>query len=188
MGLQRIWHKWAQTHTHTHTHTYTHTNTLVEQREDRLYFLSKSEKSCQNKQHLSRVLEKDFFFFFNKSRETGIQWKSFSDFFLLYQDGHPCFSHHRKKKGLDYKKCLYESWTIKKEECWKIDAFKLGWWRRLLKILWTAWWSNQSILKEINPEYTLEALMLKLKLQIFSLLMQRIHSLEKTLILGKIAG
>ena len=109
----------TNTHTHTHTHTYTHTNTLVEQREDRLYFLSKSEKSCQNKQHLSRVLEKDFFFFFffNKCRETGIQWKSFSDFFLLYQDGHPCFSHHRKKKGLDYKKCLYESWTIKKEEC-----------------------------------------------------------------------
>ena len=187
MGLQRIWHNWAHTHTHTRTHTQTHwwnKGKIV------YYFLSKSEKSCQNKQRLSRVLEKDFFFFSltKVDRETGIRWKSFSDFFLLYQDGRPCFSHHRKKKGLDYKKCLYESWAIKKEKCSKIDAFKLWWWRRLLRVLWTAWKSNQSILKEINSEYTLEALMLKLKLQIFSLLMQRAHSLEKTLILGKTAG
>ena len=78
-----------------------------------------------------------------------------------------------------------ESWTIKKAECQRIDAFKLWYWRRLLKVPWTARRSNQSILKEINPEYSLEGLMLKLKLQYFDL-MQRAKSLEKTLMLGKI--
>ena len=81
-----------------------------------------------------------------------------------------------------------DSWTIKKAECWRIDAFELWCWNRLLRILWTARRSNKSILKEINSEYTLEGLMLKLKLQYSGHLMQRSDSLEKTLILGKIEG
>ena len=81
-----------------------------------------------------------------------------------------------------------DSWTIKKAEPQRIDAFELWCWRRLLKIPWTARRSNQSILKEINPEHSLEGLMLKLKLQYFGHLMQRTDSLEKTLILGKIEG
>ena len=80
----------------------------------------------------------------------------------------------------------YESWTIKKAEHWRIDAFKLWCWRRLLRVPWTARRSNQSVLKEINPEYSLEGLILKLKLQYFGHLMWRADSLEKTLILGKI--
>ena len=82
----------------------------------------------------------------------------------------------------------YESWTIKKAEHWRIDAFELWCWRRLLRVPWTTWRSNQSILKEISPEYSLEGLMLKLKLQYFGHLMQRTDSFEKTLILGKIEG
>jgi len=81
-----------------------------------------------------------------------------------------------------------ESWTIKKAEHWRIDAFELWCWRRLLRVPWTARRSNQSILKEISPEYSLEGLMLKLKLQYFSHLMRRTDSLEKTLMLGKIEG
>ena len=81
-----------------------------------------------------------------------------------------------------------ESWTIKKDESQRIDDFKLWCWRRLLRVPWTAKRSNQSILKEINLEYSLEELMLKLKLQYFDHLMQRADSLEKTLIMGKIAG
>ena len=80
-----------------------------------------------------------------------------------------------------------ESWTIKKEEHQRIDAFKLWCWRRLLKVPWTER-SNQSILREINPEYSLEGLMLKLKLQYFGYLMQTANSLEKSLRLGKIEG
>ena len=79
-----------------------------------------------------------------------------------------------------------ESWTIKKAECQRIDAFQLWCWRRLLRVSWTATRSNQSILKEIIPEYSLEGLMLKLKLQYFVYLMPRTDSLEKTLMLGKI--
>ena len=79
-----------------------------------------------------------------------------------------------------------ESWTIKKAECQRIDAFELWCWRRLLRVPWTAKRSNQSILKEISPEYSLERLMLKLKLQYFVHLMRRTDSLEKTLMLGKI--
>ena len=79
-------------------------------------------------------------------------------------------------------------WTIKKTEHQRIDAFELWYWRRLLRIPWTARRSNQSILKEISPEYLLEGLMLKLKLQYFGHLMQRTDSLEKTLMLGKIDG
>ena len=81
-----------------------------------------------------------------------------------------------------------ESWTIKKAEHQRIDAFELWCWRRLLRVPWTARRSNQSILKEISPEYSLEGLMLKLKLQYFGHLMQRTDSLEKTLMLGKIEG
>ena len=76
-----------------------------------------------------------------------------------------------------------ESWTKKKAECQRINAFELWCWRRLLRAPWPARRSNQSILKEINPEYSLEGLMLKLKLQYFGLLMQRVDSLEKTLML-----
>ena len=79
-----------------------------------------------------------------------------------------------------------ESWTIKKAECWRTDAFELWCWRRFLRVPWTARKSNQSILKEISPKYSLEGLMLKLKLQYFSHLMQRTDSLGKTLMMGKI--
>ena len=79
-----------------------------------------------------------------------------------------------------------ESWTIKNTECQRIDSFELWCWRRLLRIPWTARRSNQSILKEISPEYSLEGLMLKLKLQYFGQLMQRTDSFEKTLMLAKI--
>ena len=81
-----------------------------------------------------------------------------------------------------------ESWIMKKAECRKIDAFELWCWRKLLKVSWNARRSNQSILKEISPEYSLEGLMLKLKLQYFGHLMERTDSLEKTLMLGKIEG
>ena len=82
----------------------------------------------------------------------------------------------------------YESWTIKKAEPWKIEAFELCYWRRLLRVPWAARRSNQSILKEISPEYSLEGLMMTLKLQYFGHLMGRTDSLEKTLMLGKIEG
>ena len=81
-----------------------------------------------------------------------------------------------------------ESWTVKKAERWRIDAFELWCWRRLLRVPWTARRSNQSILKEISPGCSLEGLMLKLKRQHFGHLMQRIDSLEKTLMLGRIGG
>ena len=81
-----------------------------------------------------------------------------------------------------------ESWTIKKAECRRTDDFELWCWRRFLRVSWTAKRSNQSILKEINPEYSLKGLMLKLKLQYFGHLMRRADSLEKTLRLGKIEG
>ena len=81
-----------------------------------------------------------------------------------------------------------ESWTIKKAECRRIDAFELWYWRRLLRVPWTARRSNQTILKEIIPGCSLEGLMLKLKLQYFGHLMQRTHSFEKILMLGKIEG
>ena len=81
-----------------------------------------------------------------------------------------------------------ESWTIKKAECWRICAFELWCWRRLLRVPWTERRSNQSIVNEISPKYSLEGLMLKLKLQYFGHPMQRTYSLEKTLMLGKIEG
>src|SRR5574337_149717 len=82
----------------------------------------------------------------------------------------------------------YESWTVKKAERQRIDAFELWCWRRLLRVCWTSRRFNQSILKEISPEYSLEGLMLKLKLQYFGHLIQRVDSFEKTLMLGKIEG
>ena len=81
-----------------------------------------------------------------------------------------------------------ESWTMKKAECWRIDAFELWCWIRLLRVPWTARWVNWSILKEISPKYPLAGLMLKLKVQYFGHLMRRTDSLEKTLMLGKIEG
>ena len=82
----------------------------------------------------------------------------------------------------------YESWTKKTAECQRIDAFELWYWRRLLRVSWTTWRSNQSILKEISPENSLKGLVLRLKLQYFGHLMRRADSLEKTLMLGKIEG
>ena len=82
----------------------------------------------------------------------------------------------------------YESWTVKKTDCRRIDAFELRCWRRLLRVPWTARRLNQSILKAINPEYSLEGLMVKLKFQYFGHLMQRANLLDKTLVLGKIEG
>ena len=84
--------------------------------------------------------------------------------------------------------CGCESWAIKKTECQRTDAFELRCWRRTLRVPWTARRSNQSVLKEINPEYSLEGLMMKLKFQYFGHLMGRTNSLEKTLMLGKIEG
>ena len=81
-----------------------------------------------------------------------------------------------------------ECWTIKKAECQRINSFELSCWRRLLRVTWTARRSNQSILKDINPKYSLEGLMLKLKLQYFDHLMHRDDSLERTLMVGKVAG
>ena len=83
---------------------------------------------------------------------------------------------------------MCESWTIKKAECQRIDAFELWYWRRLLRVPCTARRSNQSTLKEVSPEYSLEGLMLNLKLQYFGHVMQRIDSFEETLVLGKIEG
>ena len=93
-------------------------------------------------------------------------------------------------KALVFPVVMYrcESWTIKKAEDRRIDAFELWCWRRLLRVPWTARRSNQSILKEMSPEYSLEGLMLKLKLQYFGHLMQRTDSFEKTLMLGKFEG
>ena len=109
-----------------------------------------------------------------KSRDVTLQWLYFVS----------------TVKAMVFPVVIYgcESWTIKKAEHWRIDAFELWCWRRLLRAPWIARRSNQSILKEINPEYSLEGLMLKLKLQYFGQLMQRTDSLEKTLMLGKIEG
>ena len=96
----------------------------------------------------------------------------------------------RLVKGMVFPVVMYgcESWTVKKVECQRIDAFELWCWRRLLRVPWTARKSNQSILKEISPGISLEGMMLKLKLQYFDHLMRRVDSLEKTLMLGGIEG
>ena len=100
------------------------------------------------------------------------------------------YDHYNYYKAMVSSAIMYgcESWTIKKADHLRIDAFELWWWRGLLRVPWTARRSNQSILKEINTEYSLEGLMLKLKLQYFGHLMRRTDSLEKTLMLGKIEG
>ena len=105
------------------------------------------------------------------------------------QEGSNAF-HLHLVKAMVFPVVMYgcESWTINKVECQRTDAFELWYWRRLLRVPWTVRRSNQSILKEISPEYSLEGLMLKLKLQYFGHLMQRADSLEKTLMLGKIEG
>jgi len=96
----------------------------------------------------------------------------------------------RLAKAMVFPVVMYgcESWTVKKTESWRIDAFELWCWRRLLRVPWTARTSNQSILKEISPGISLEGIMLKLKLQYFGHLKQRVDSLEKTLMLGGIGG
>ena len=93
-------------------------------------------------------------------------------------------------KAMDFPVVMYgcENWTVKKSECQRTDAFELWCWKRLLRVPWTARRSNQSIPKEISPGYSLEGLMLKLKLQYFGHLMQRADSFEKTLMLGEIGG
>ena len=96
----------------------------------------------------------------------------------------------RLVKAMDFPVVMYEceSWTVKKAECRRIDAFEMWYWRRFLRIPWTARRSNQSILKEISPGISLEGMMLKLKLQYFGHLMRSVDSLEKTLMLGGIGG
>ena len=103
--------------------------------------------------------------------------------------------HYFANKGLSSQGCSFpvvrygcESWTLKKAECQRIDAFELWWWSKLLRVPWTVRRSSQSILKEISPECSLEGLMLKLKLQYFGHLMQKADSFGKTLMLGKIEG
>ena len=119
-----------------------------------------------------------------------------SDFTFTFRQHIKKQRHHFANKGLSshssivFPVVMYgcESWTIKKAECQRIEAFELWCWRRLLKVPWTARRSNQSILREIGPGYSLEGLMLKLKLQHFGHLMQRDDSLEKTLMLRKVEG
>ena len=101
---------------------------------------------------------------------------------LHFADKGPCSQSY----GFPVVMYRWKSWTIKKAEHWRTDAFQLWCWRRLLRVSWTARRSNQSILKKSNPEYSLEGLMLKLKLQYFGHLMLRANSLEKTLMLGRI--
>ena len=135
------------------------------------WWLSGKESACQCKRHLllGRKAMKNLGSIFKKQR------------------------HYFANKGpssQSYGFSMYgcESWTIKKAGHQRIDAFELWCWRRLLRVPWTARRSNQSILKEISPKYSLEGLMLKLKLQYFGHLMKRTDSLEKTLMLGKIEG
>ena len=110
---------------------------------------------------------------------------------LHLKSSHNCMPKKvRLVKAMVFPVVMYgcESWTVKKAECQRIDAFELWCWRRLLRVPWTARRSNQSIPKEISPGCSLEGLMLKLKLQYFGHLMRRVDSLEKTLMLGRIGG
>ena len=104
------------------------------------------------------------------------------------QRHHSAESRSNILKAMVFPVVMYDCETVKKAECQRIDAFKLRCWRRLLKVSWTARKSNPSIIREINPEYSLEGLMLKLKLQYFGHLIQTADSLEKSLMLGKIEG
>ena len=117
-------------------------------------------------------------------------WKKSYDKPSIKKQRHYFADKGPSSQSYDFPVVMYgcESWTIKKAEHWRIDAFELWFWRWLLRIPWTARRSNQSILKEINPEYSLEGLMLKVKLQNFGEVLGRSNSLEKTLMLGKIEG
>ena len=125
-----------------------------------------------------------------KFKETLVSWKKSYDQPRHIKKQRHYFANKGLTKAMVFPVVMYgcESWAIKKVECWRIDAFELWCWRSLLKVPWTARRSNQSILKGISPEYSLEWLMLKLKLQYFGHLMQRTDSLEKTLMLEKIEG
>ena len=125
------------------------------------------------------------------SLKTLAPWKESYDQLSILKRGYiPLPTKVCMVKAIVFPVVMYgcESWTLKKAECWRIDAFKLRCWERLLRVPWTAGRSNQSILKEINPQYSWEGLMLKLKLQYFGHLMQRTDSFEKILMLGKIEG
>ena len=120
-----------------------------------------------------------------RMQETWVQSLGWEDF--LEKEIATTLTKIRIDKATAFPVVMYscESWTINKSECQRTDAFELLCWRRLLRVPWTARRSNQSILKEINPEYALEGVMLKLRLQYFGHLMHRADSLEKTLMLGK---
>ena len=121
-------------------------------------------------------------------KDVSSTWKNL-DSLLKYKDSTlPTMGCIVKAMAFPVVMYRYESWTTKNAECLRMDAFKLWCWRRLLRVPWTARRSNQSILKEIDPEYSLDRLMLKLKLQYFGHLMRRADSLEKTLMLGKTEG
>ena len=145
---------------------------------------------------LHHRLEAEFFF-----RKTPIfVLKSFNWLYVAHPHHRPLMDPHHGPITLSTKVRLvkamvfpvvmygYKSWTINKAECWRTDAFKLWCWRRLLRVSWTARRSNQSILKKINPEYSLKGLMLNLKFQYFGHLMWRADSFAKTLMLGKTEG
>ena len=120
------------------------------------------------------------------STMTHLSWVALQGMALSFTETLPTKVHLVKAMVFPVIMYGYESWTIKKAECQRINYFELWCWRRLLRVPWTARRSNQSILKEINPEYSLEGQMLTLKLQYFCHLMQRSDSVEKTLMLGKI--
>ena len=123
-----------------------------------------------------------------RMQETWVQSLGWEDF--LEKEIATTLTKIRIDKATAFPAVMYscESWTINKSECQRTDAFELLCWRRLLRVPWTARRSNQSTLKEINPEYALEGVMLKLRLQYFGHLMHRADSLEKTLMLGKIVS
>ena len=145
---------------------------------------------------------RDFIFFISKITADGDCSHEIKKTLAPWEKSYDQPRQHIKKKrhyfankdpsgqGSGFSRVMYgcESWTIKKAECQNIEDFELWCWRRLLRVPWTARRSNQSIPKEISPEYSLEVLMLKLKLQYFGHLMRRTDSLEKTLMLGKFEG
>ena len=138
---------------------------------------------CSNGQFTSRKWKLKVFFLLGRKAITNLESILKSRDITL-----PAKIHLVKAMIFPVVLCGCKSWTIKKAEHQRIDAFELWCWRRLLRVPWTTRRSNQSMLKEISPEYSLEGLMLKLKLQYFGHLMWRADSLEKTLILGKIEG
>ena len=123
-----------------------------------------------------------------KFKKTFAHWKKSYDKFGIFKSRNIILL--RKLKAMVFPVVMFgcESWTIKKAEYQRIDAFEMMCWRRLLRVPWTARRSNESVLKEINPEYSIEGLMLKMKHQYFGHLMRRADSLEKTLMLGKVEG